>query len=143
MKFVDSNSVPDNSVLLLGICYSPELAAGKPTVYTYALLKAKGRWYTSGGKGPQAAGWLAVERWLERDGREVLWMDVVTATRRLWPTPEPEAACRNYRTKDGTKYRVIGSRRLWPTSSPEPEEACRNYPHCDPVNCPSHGSARP
>lgn len=57
--------------------------------YTYAMLKAGGFWYvTGGGKTPQAAGWGAVERWLSRDGRVVEWVRKVTDSVQIWPGPK-------------------------------------------------------
>lgn len=93
VKFTLNNAeVPNGTVLLFGIEY-PGLVGGRgdwavPKVWTYAMLKAGDLWYvTGGGKTPQAAGWGAVERWLERDGRQVVSVKVVTETRRVWPMP--------------------------------------------------------
>jgi hypothetical protein len=91
---LDSRAVPEGTILLFGIRYvRAELTtAGLPAdneVYTYAMLKAGGLWYvTGGGRTPQAAGWGAIERWLERDGRVVEWVRHVTQTAQLWPTAE-------------------------------------------------------
>ena len=99
VKFtLNSAQVPDGTVLLFGIRYAADPegvtrmssgASASAKVYTYAMLKAGGFWYvTGGGRTPQVAGWGAVERWLERDGREVVWVDHVTETARLWPAEE-------------------------------------------------------
>ena len=90
VKFtLDSRTVPDETVLLFGIRYEPEPDArpvSPPKTYTYVIMKAGGFWYvTGGGRTPQAAGWGAVERWLERDGRVVEWVRHVTETAQLWP----------------------------------------------------------
>jgi len=90
VKFkLNSRAVPEGTVLLFGISYQPgpdDIRATEVKVYTYAVLKAGGLWYvTGGGRTPQAAGWGAVERWLERDGRQVEWVRHVTETRQLWP----------------------------------------------------------
>ena len=88
-------TMPNCSILLLGISY-PGLVEDKdktrgremPKVFTYALLKAGGVWYTTGaGKTPQAAGWGAVERWLERDNRVLEFIEVVSGTDRVWTAP--------------------------------------------------------
>jgi hypothetical protein len=89
VKFkLDSRKVLDGTILLFGIRYAAEPGAwtGPDKTYTYAMLKAGGMWYvTGGGRTPQAAGWGAVERWLERDGRVVEWVRHVTETCQLWP----------------------------------------------------------
>lgn len=100
VKFkLDSRAIPDGTILLFGICYIGADPDGyqrpadktKSKVYTYAMLKAGGFWYvTGGGKTPQAAGWGAVERWLERDGRVVEWVRHVTETGQLWPPVAPQ-----------------------------------------------------
>jgi hypothetical protein len=101
VKFkLDSRVVPEGTVLLFGIRYvgpDQEGIARMPEeeakVYTYAMIKAGGFWYvTGGGRTPQVAGWGAVERWLERDGREVAWVKAVTETVTLWPTPVSKVA---------------------------------------------------
>jgi hypothetical protein len=95
VKFeLDSRKVPNGTVLVFGIRYERTddepggdiRGRSNPTVYTYAMLKAGGFWYVTGsGKVPTAAGWGAIERWLERDGREVVWVRRVTNTAQLWP----------------------------------------------------------
>lgn len=101
--------VPNDTVLLLGISYRRDEPGGdtremlqgvnyrsepggdtrgrtNPKVFTYAALKAGGLWYLTGaGKAPQAAGWPAVERWLERDGRVVEWVKMAGEARTIWP----------------------------------------------------------
>lgn len=92
VKFkLDSRKVPDGTVLVFGISYERDPDASpraERKVFTYAMLKAGGLWYvTGGGKVPSAAGWGAVERWLERDGRVVEWVNAVAQTVTLWPVP--------------------------------------------------------
>jgi hypothetical protein len=106
VKFkLDSRAVPEGTVLLFGIRYpgdqegTARTPSGAPTlakVYTYVIMKSGGLWYVSGtnGRNPQAAGWGAVERWLERDGREVVWVRHVTETVQLWPAEESGQAAR-------------------------------------------------
>ena len=77
--------VPDGAGRLMGIQYEGQTS---DKVWTYALLKAGGLWYMTGsGSAPQAAGWGAVNRWLERDGRVVLWVRVATGWADLYPVP--------------------------------------------------------
>lgn len=97
VKFkLDSRQVPDGMVLLFGIRYAGTDSfptTDKAKVYTYAMIKAGGFWYvTGGGKTPQVAGWGAIERWLARDGREVVWVRHVTETVQLWPRHRFEAS---------------------------------------------------
>jgi len=84
MKFgFDSKKIDDDTVLLFGISYS---GMSHSRAFTYAMLKAGGLWYVTGsGRVPIAAGWLAVERWLERDGRLVEWVKILTEAEYLWP----------------------------------------------------------
>ena len=89
----DPRIMPNGVVLLLGVRYDFTDRPGgdtrgrtNPTVYTYAALKTAGVWYVTGsGKVPTAAGWGAVERWLERDGRVLVSVDVLGLPRRIWP----------------------------------------------------------
>lgn len=98
VKFkLNSRAVPDGTVLLFGIRYDPEpdeSRSAPPKTYTYVVMKSGGLWYVGGtnGRNPQAAGWGAVERWLERDGRQVEWVRTVTETTTLWPVVTPGAA---------------------------------------------------
>jgi hypothetical protein len=91
---LDNSKIPNGALLLMGISYDGmgqtdlDTTRGRqtPKVFTYALLKAGGVWYTTGsGRVPQAAGWGAVERWLSKDNRVVEWVKVVTQTADLWP----------------------------------------------------------
>lgn len=90
---LDNRAVPDGTVLIFGIRYAGADSDGqertpveKSKTYTYVMIKAGGFWYvTGGGKTPQAAGWGAIQRWLERDGRVVEWVRHVTETTQLWP----------------------------------------------------------
>lgn len=95
-KMTHPRQMPDGSMLLIGVSYprptneieSTRPAESGPKVFTYVLLKAGGTWYTSGaGRTPQAAGWGAVEKWLERDGRKLEFIEIVSSTRRIWPAP--------------------------------------------------------
>jgi hypothetical protein len=98
VKFkLDSKKIPNGTILVLGVTYSnpptdPDATRGltPPKVFTYVALKAGGLWYFSrSGRVPQAAGWGAVERWLDKDNRTVEWVDAVTSRTRVWP---PESA---------------------------------------------------
>jgi hypothetical protein len=93
---LDNRTIPNGAVLMMGVGFeSTEDEPGgdtrgrtNPKTYTYALLKAGGLWYVTGaGRVPQAAGWGAIERWLEKDGKVVEWVKVVTQTADLWPVP--------------------------------------------------------
>jgi hypothetical protein len=80
--------VPDGAILVLHIRYANQEQRNPQAapVYTYAALKAGGLWYLTGtGRVPQAAGWGAVEKWLERDGRELVRAELVTSQRAVWP----------------------------------------------------------
>jgi hypothetical protein len=94
VKFkLDSKKVPNGTILVIGIRYpglveDADTTRGRkiPKVWTYAALKAGGLWYLTGaGRVPQAAGWGAVERWLDKDNRTVEWVDAVTSRTRIWP----------------------------------------------------------
>jgi hypothetical protein len=96
VKFKLNNSrVPNGTVLQFGISYQredadPDATRGMtpPKVYTFAMLKAGGLWYVTGsGKVPVAAGWSAVERWLEKDGKVVEWVKAATEWRDVYPAP--------------------------------------------------------
>jgi hypothetical protein len=103
VKFkLTTEKVPNGTVLMMGVSFDrvPEegdlertRGMAPPKTYTYALLKAGGLWYVTGsGKVPQAAGWGAIERWLDRDGRVVEWVKVATEWANVWPRdPSPEA----------------------------------------------------
>lgn len=91
---INPRTMPDGVILVFHIRYenqaerNPEAAQ----IYTYVLSKAGGLWYTSGaGQVPQAAGWGAVEKWLERDGRDLVRVEVVTGQRTIWPIYRDEA----------------------------------------------------
>jgi hypothetical protein len=89
--------IPEGTVLLFGISYGPgpdDRRAAEPKVYTYVIMRQGGLWYVSGanGKTPQAAGWGAIERWLDRDGRVVHWIKHVTETETLWPETHAQPA---------------------------------------------------
>lgn len=88
----DPRKMPTGSILVLAVRYTDdeptEDTRGRtnPKVYEYAFIKAAGVWHGSGsGKVPQAAGWGAIERWLERDGRDLVRIDMVTGQTGIWP----------------------------------------------------------
>lgn len=99
---MNPRALPNGTVLFFGISYENarprELdtrGRTEPRVYTYVALKQAGVWYFSGaGKVPQMAGWGAVERWLERDGRALVWVKIVSDLVDVYPVsvPEPEVA---------------------------------------------------
>ncbi len=101
---MDPRKLPNGTVLFLGISYASarprELdmrgldmrGRTAPKIYTYAALKQAGAWFFSGsGKVPQDAGWGAVEHWLERDGRKLEWVKIVTALEDVYPAPLPSS----------------------------------------------------
>lgn len=58
------HSLRTGSVLVLQVRFN-----GNPKIWTYLAFKAdNGRWYFTG-RGPQDAGWAAVERWLVKDDK--------------------------------------------------------------------------
>lgn len=81
---LDDSKVPDGTVMLIGVRYAGSVS-GK--VYDFAALKAGGRWYFTG-TGPSDAGWGAVQRWLQANGRSVVYVKAVTGLTELWPDPE-------------------------------------------------------
>jgi hypothetical protein len=99
MKFtLGGAKVPNGTVLVFGIRYVPGGEDGPHSasrVFTYAMLKAGGLWYVTGtGEVPTAAGWPAVERWLERDNREVVYVRAThtDGMAEIWPAPPAEPA---------------------------------------------------
>jgi hypothetical protein len=100
VKFkLDNKTVANETVLLFKIKYDdqvtddPDQTRGRtnPKVYTYAMLKAGGLWYVTGsGRVPVAAGWGAIERWLEREGREVISVEAMTGKSLLWAWEDSE-----------------------------------------------------
>jgi hypothetical protein len=93
---LDDSKVQEGTLLLFGIRYGAS-TSGK--VYTFAGLKAGGRWYFTG-TGPADASWLAVQRWLQRDGRSVVWVKAVTGMDLLWE--EGGAAKANHPSRTGS-----------------------------------------
>lgn len=99
---MDGSEPPNGTLLVMGIVYdnldapSPDETRGRtePKVFTYAALKMAGLWhFTGSGQVPQSAGWGAVERWLGKNGRRVVWVRLVTQTALIWPEiQEPELA---------------------------------------------------
>lgn len=90
---LDPRTMPNGVVLVLGIRYDRELeensrGRANPLVYTYAALKTGGLWYFTGsGKVPTAAGWGAVERWLDKDGRKLEFVKILMEARLIWSKP--------------------------------------------------------
>lgn len=85
---IDPRTVPDGVVLILSVRYAPrEGDRVNPTIYQHAALKARGRWYLTGARAPQDAGWGGVEAWLKRDNRELVSVEIQTGTRTIWPEP--------------------------------------------------------
>jgi hypothetical protein len=77
--------LPNGTVLMFGIRY-----AGRTTerVFTYVMFKAGGLWYVTGnGRVPTAAAWPAIERWLAKDGREVIWVRTAVEWTEVWSSP--------------------------------------------------------
>lgn len=101
MKF-DASKLKNGTVLLIGVSYNGSRQPGgdqrgmaRPVVYTYGLLKAGGKWYMTGmGDVPQAAGWLAIERWLGKQDRKLEWVKGTheEAMAELWSAEEPAPA---------------------------------------------------
>jgi len=89
----DGRKLPDGTVLQIGVEFTgarADTVSGRtiPLTYTYILLKTAGLWYATGtGRVPQAAGWGAVERWLDRDDREVVSIEHASNWDQLWPDP--------------------------------------------------------
>lgn len=81
---------PDGTILVFGIKYVGSVSG---RVYSFPALYVGRRWFFTGG-GPTDAGWGAVQRWLENDSREVVWVKAVPpdAQQQIWPpisSPEP------------------------------------------------------
>jgi hypothetical protein len=99
---IDSRRVTNGTVIKIGIRFDPppeqnlDATRGRanPKVYDHLLLKAGGLWYATGASAPQAAGWVAVERWLARDNRVVVYAEVVTGWTEIYREPKaaPEKA---------------------------------------------------
>ena len=86
---LDDAKVADGTVLLIGAQYRNDEGQLYPKVWTYAALKAGGRWYLTGtGRVPQDAGWGAVQRWLDDNRREIAWIKVATKLEPLWERVE-------------------------------------------------------
>jgi hypothetical protein len=108
---LDNKKIANGTVLMMGISFEgmgpiegndANRGMAQPKVYTYALLKAGGLWYVTGsGRVPVAAGWLAVERWLSKDGRKVEWVREATGWNEIYP--EPPTAPFTVHHLDGTK----------------------------------------
>ena len=97
-KALPGIKVPNGAILVVSIRYAGQNPSSdtrgrtSPKTYDYAMMKAGGLWYVTGaGRSPQAATWTAVERWLEKDGREVVRVEIVTGIQRIWPPDVVEA----------------------------------------------------
>ena len=86
---LDPRTMPDGVVLVLSVRYENQTS---DKVWTYAALKAGGRWFLTGANTPTDAGWAAVERWLERDNREMVRVEILTQSRSIWPVPVDAAS---------------------------------------------------
>jgi hypothetical protein len=85
---LDPRTMPDGVILALHVRYGAEEGdRPNPTIYTHAAVKSAGFWYLSGSRAPQIAGWGAVERWLEKDRRELVRVEILTRRRTIWPEP--------------------------------------------------------
>lgn len=89
---IDPRRMPDGAILIFHLRYvSTDHDSGETTessVYQYVLSKVGQSWYGTGtGRVPQAAGWGAVERWLDEPGRKVERVELVTGQRTIWPEP--------------------------------------------------------
>jgi hypothetical protein len=93
---LNDSKVAEGTLLLFGIRYG---ASASGRIYTFAGLKAGGRWYFTG-TGPTDASWSAVQRWLQRDGRSVVWVKAVTGMDLLWEAGS--AAQANHPSRTGS-----------------------------------------
>lgn len=79
--------MPDGVILVFNVRYQKHVdQRTAPPVHPLAAIKSAGRWYVTG-SGPRAAGWGAIERWLERDNRELVSVEIATGARTIWPDP--------------------------------------------------------
>lgn len=102
---LNDSAVAEGTILVFGIRYPSSNSGG---TYTYAGMKAGGRWYFTGkGRTPQDAGWGAVKRWLASDGRQVAWVKVATSLEMLW---ERDAVARaNHPSRTGSPAASMAS----------------------------------
>lgn len=85
---IDPRTMPNGVVLVLNVRFTPqEDQRDNPTIYSHAAIKMSGRWYLTGSRAPQDAGWGAVEAWLGRDNRELVSVEIATGARTIWPEP--------------------------------------------------------
>lgn len=107
---MDPRKLPNGTVLFFGISYERTQVADtsgrtEPKVYSYAALKQAGVWYFSGaGKVPQAAGWGAVENWLERDNRKLEWVKIVSGLVDVYPVELPTSPVVELATSEEPKW---------------------------------------
>jgi hypothetical protein len=120
---IDPRTMPDGVVLVLNVRYAPQDGQrANPTIYSHAAIKMSGRWYLTGSRAPQDAGWGAVEAWLGRDNRELVRVEIATGARTIWPEPAT-VAVRNNPT-------VPHPMDSFPIVIPQKD--------VDPENCPHH-----
>jgi len=84
---LNPRTMPDGVILILNVRYSSPDGPVNGTIYSHAALKSGGFWYLTGSRAPQVAGWGAVERWLERDGRDLHSVKIMIGTKTIWPEP--------------------------------------------------------
>lgn len=117
---LDDAKIPDDTILLFGIQYGGS-TTGK--VYTFAALKAGGRWFFTG-SGPRDAGWAAVQRWLQGNGRVVTWVKTVTAMDTLWQNERAADQLQEIRDEEAAEADLPPAPvrdRSWMTSWPDPD----------------------
>jgi hypothetical protein len=85
---LDPRTMPDGVVLVLSVRYENQTT---DKVWTYAALKTGGRWFLTG-NAPSDASWAAVERWLERDSRQLVRVEILTRALSIWPVPVAAAS---------------------------------------------------
>jgi hypothetical protein len=89
---LNPRTMPDGVILVLSVRYLPgEGETPNPRIYSHAALKSGGYWYVTGASGPHMASWSAIERWLGRDNRELVRIEMATGARTIWPEPVGEA----------------------------------------------------
>jgi hypothetical protein len=118
---LDDAKIPDDTILLFGIQYGGSTSA---KVYTFAALKAGGRWFFTG-SGPRDAGWAAVQRWLQGSGRVVAWVKVATGMDTLWQNDKAEAQLQEIRDEEAAEadlrpLPVPSWRDTWPDPDARP-----------------------
>lgn len=85
---LNPRTMPDGVVLILSVRYENQTT---DKIWAHAALKSGGRWFLTG-SAPNDAGWTAVENWLERDGRQLVRIEILTQARSIWPVPVAAAS---------------------------------------------------